>query len=350
MSKRCLYIGGTSSSQEVGPMGVPKGMAEAGCHAATCGDEQTNGMRLSHANGTVVDVFGNESPNEVSLELLNAFELISGGSSVPVPLGAQRLLALLGLNPEGVHRRAAAEQLWPDCSSPRASANLRSALCQARRACRVPLIDCVGQRLRLSPAVRVDVLWIRNSAQQIVDGLAPPYAGSETLIEELARELLPAWPDDWLGLDRERWNQMRLYALEGLAQRFLSAQRYLPALQAALVASAIDPVRETAHRIILEIHLSEGNQASAVRCYQRYEAYLQRELGVSPSPLMTDLMQGLPCLQRDRYGPQSSTARQAPVSAPYRPRRQANGSRARDEAATFSSRSGQRRNNGHGRR
>ncbi|MGW2426724.1 bacterial transcriptional activator domain-containing protein [Streptomyces sp. NPDC001709] len=143
---------------------------------------------------------------------------------------------------------------------------------------------------------------------------------------------------------------MRLYALEGLAQRLLSAQRYLPALQAALAAAAIDPIRETAHRIIIEIHLAEGNLASAVRSYHHYEAYLQRELGVSPSPQMTDLLPGLPCLQRDRHRQQSSTPRQTPVSRPDRLRWQADGVCAKDEAATFSLRPGQRRHDGQGRR
>ncbi|MFD0319319.1 AfsR/SARP family transcriptional regulator [Streptomyces flavalbus] len=325
-------------------MGKPKRISETGWQAVTCGDARTMRMRLAHAACKVVGVSGNQAPNQVSLELLNAFELTCSGSSVPVPLGAQRLLALLSLSPDGVHRGAAAEQLWPDYPCHRAAANLRSALCLARRACGVTLIDCIGQRLRLSPAVRVDMLCIRDSARQIVDGLAPPPADSETLVEGLTRELLPGWPDEWLHWDRERWNQMRLYALEGLAQRLLSAQRHLPALQAALAAAAIDPIRETAHRIIIEIHLSEGNVASAVRCYQHYEAYLQQELGVNPSPQMTDLLEGVPRLGGDRR------RQQAPVYRPDRLRRQVNGSPAQDEAASLSSRPDLRRNDAQGRR
>ncbi|MFM9634824.1 hypothetical protein ACKI10_45680 [Streptomyces galilaeus] len=217
-------------------MGKPKRISEAGWQAVTCGDARTMRMRLAHVACRVVGVSGNQAPNQVSLELLNAFELTCSSSNVLVPLGAQRLLAFLSLSPDGVHRGAAAEQLWPDYPCHRAAANLRSALCQARRACCVPLIDCVGQRLRLSPAVQVDMLGIRDAARQIVDGLSPPTADSEKLIEGLTRELLPGWPDEWLHWDRERWNQMRLYALEGLAQRLLSAQRYLPALQAALAS------------------------------------------------------------------------------------------------------------------
>ncbi|KUM99085.1 hypothetical protein AQI95_40570 [Streptomyces yokosukanensis] len=268
---------------------------------------------------------------------------------MPVPLGAQRLLAFLGLRPDGVHRGAAAEQLWPDYPSHRAAANLRSALCQGRRACHVPLIDAVGQRLRLSPAVRVDVLWIRDLARQIVDGLTPSSSDSEALIEKLTRELLPGWPDEWLHLDRERWEQMRLYSLEGLAQRLLTAQQYLPALQAALAATSIDPIRESAYRIIVEIRLAEGNVASAVRCYQHYEAYLQRELGVGPSPQMEALLQGLPCVQGDRCRQPRSAPTHVPASAPGTVHLQANGSRPRDAAATVSPRPFPHRNDGQGR-
>ncbi|GGQ37545.1 hypothetical protein GCM10010233_64490 [Streptomyces pseudogriseolus] len=173
------------------------------------------------------------------------------------------------------------------------------------------------------------MLRSRDAARQIMDGPAPPPADSETLIEEFTRELLPGWPDEWLYSDRERWDQMRLYALESLAQRLLTAQQYLPALQAALAATAIDAIRETAQRTVIEIHLAEGNVANAVRCYQQYEAYLQRELGVSPSPQMTDLLEGLPCLNGDRLRKQLSAPKQAAAPVSDRLRGQAGGPRAR---------------------
>ncbi|MFE3928013.1 bacterial transcriptional activator domain-containing protein [Streptomyces sp. YIM B13508] len=211
------------------------------------------------------------------------------------------------------------------------------------------LIDCIGRRLKLSPVVQVDLLCLRDSVRQIVDGLAPPPDDSETLIDELTQELLPGWPDEWLHSERERWDQTRLYALEGLAQVLLTTQQYLPALQAALAAITIDPIRETAHRIVIEIHLAEGNVASAVRCYQHYEAYVQRELGVSPSLQMTDLLHGLQDPKRERHRPQGSTPTQAPVSAPGGLHRQTNCSHPRDAAATLSPRPGIRRHDGQGR-
>ncbi|MFK0114025.1 BTAD domain-containing putative transcriptional regulator [Streptomyces sp. NPDC091217] len=248
---------------------------------------------MAHATCKVGDVSRNSYSNEISLGLLSPFELICADRQVRLPLGAQRLLAYLAMQTDGAHRGAAAEQLWPDYPCHRAAANLRSALCQGRRMVGVPLIDCIGQRLRLSPLVRVDLHRLRAAARHIVDGTGPPPDDSEALIDDLTRELLPGWPDDWLQLDRERWNQMRLYALERLAQRLMNSRQYLPALQAALAATAIDPIRETAQRIVMEVHLAEGNVASAVRCYQHYAKFLMHELEVSPSQQMTGLLKGL---------------------------------------------------------
>ncbi|TRO56199.1 bacterial transcriptional activator domain-containing protein, partial [Streptomyces sp. IB201691-2A2] len=115
----------------------------------------------------------------------------------------------------------------------------------------------------------------------------------DRLVEDLSQQLLPGWEEDWLALERERWDQMRLYALESLAQQFQSASQYLPALQAALAATAVDPIRETPHRILVEVHLAEGNVASAIKRYRDYRRFLQRELRVAPSPQMTQLVRNL---------------------------------------------------------
>ncbi|MBT2393405.1 bacterial transcriptional activator domain-containing protein [Streptomyces sp. ISL-1] len=231
--------------------------------------------------------------NSACLEVLSSFEFTNAGGRIALPMGAQRLLAFLALQSDGAQRAAAAEQLWPDCTSFRAAANLRSALCQGRRVGSVSVVDCVGQRLVLSPSIRVDLHGVRESARQVIKGQAPLPPEWDRLVGDLSRELLPGWTEDWLLVERERWDQMRVYALEGLAQQFQAAEQYLPALQAALAVIAIDPIRETAHRMVIEVHLAEGNVASALRRYRDYRAFLQRELRVAPSPRMTELVQNL---------------------------------------------------------
>ncbi|MEV7558952.1 bacterial transcriptional activator domain-containing protein [Streptomyces sp. NPDC089795] len=205
-------------------------------------------------------------------------------------MGAQRLLAFLALQDDGAHRAAVAEHLWPDCTPFRAAANLRCALCHGRRIGTVNVIEIVGQRILLAPAIEVDLRGAWESARQVTSGGGPLPEDWDGLIVGLSRELLPGWTEAWLTLERERWDHMRVYALESLAQQFQMAERYLPALQAALAVISIDPIRETAHRTVVEIHIAEGNVACAVKHYQAYRSLLQRELQVAPSPLMTQLI------------------------------------------------------------
>ncbi|MEU5431543.1 BTAD domain-containing putative transcriptional regulator, partial [Streptomyces olivoreticuli] len=221
------------------------------------------------------------------------FELTHAGNHVPLPLGAQRLLAFLALQDDAAHRCAAAEELWPDCTPFRAAANLRSALCQGRRAGSATLIDSTGHRLLLSASVRVDLHCTWESARQIIEHATPLPTGWDALVNALSRELLPGWAEDWLLTERDRWDQMRLYALESLAQQLQEQGYYLPALQAALAAIAVDPIRETAYRIVIEVHRAEGNIASAIKRYQEYRAFLHRELNVVPSPQMNQLIRDL---------------------------------------------------------
>jgi DNA-binding SARP family transcriptional activator len=180
-----------------------------------------------------------------------------------------------------------AEALWPDHRGGRAAANLRSALWQARRVGTVTVIDCAGQQISLSPTVDVDVWTVTRHAHQIVASQSPAELnGYAEVVEALARKLLPDWPDEWLVLEREGWDQLRLHALETLARRHITAETYLPALEVALTAVAIEPVRESDHRTVIEIRIVEGNSACAIKHYQRYRSLLQRELGVLPSQRM----------------------------------------------------------------
>jgi DNA-binding SARP family transcriptional activator len=115
----------------------------------------------------------------------------------------------------------------------------------------------------------------------------------DSFIDDLRKELLPGWSDDWLLLERERWDAVRLHTLELLAQQLLAAKRYLPALETALTAIAIEPVRESSHRTVIEVHIAEGNAGCALKHFHQYRAMLHREVGVVPSAQMTSLVHNL---------------------------------------------------------
>jgi DNA-binding SARP family transcriptional activator len=228
------------------------------------------------------------------IALLDGFEVAGSGKEALMPLGAQRLLAFLALANGSVHRAVASERLWPDCNPARAAANLRSALWRGRRIGDVALIECNGSRLQLAPTVQVDLKVALEESRRLTEtGRADGSADIDHFIPALSRALLPHWMDEWLILERERWDQIRLHTLEGVAQSLMGVGRYLPALEAALAAVAIEPVRESAHRTVVEVYIAEGNAACALKHYQRYRGLVQRELGVSPSRQMIKLVQPL---------------------------------------------------------
>lgn len=235
-----------------------------------------------------------EGSNKVHLALLGGFECIYGGRSVLLPLGSQRLLALLALRESGIHRTVAGERLWHDSPPERAAANLRSALWRGRSLGGVTMIESAGPRLRLAPAVDVDLRQILDQHGDLAQSGPPCHSISDhlALVDVLTRRLLPEWSEDWLVLERGRWEEFRLHALENLAGQLLAQGRYLDALQTALAATSIEPIRETAHRIVIEVHLAEGNTASALKYYQHYRELLRKELGVEPSARLDQLVQG----------------------------------------------------------
>jgi DNA-binding SARP family transcriptional activator len=72
-------------------------------------------------------------------------------------------------------------------------------------------------------------------------------------------------------LDRERTRQLSLHALEALCSRWTEMRRFGQAVQAGLAAVAGEPIRESAHRILMKAHLAEGNPGEAIRQYRTYE-------------------------------------------------------------------------------
>jgi DNA-binding SARP family transcriptional activator len=106
-----------------------------------------------------------------------------------------------------------------------------------------------------------------------------------------AAEILPGWYDDCVITERERIRQRLLHALEALGRRFLERNRPADAAEAALNAIRIEPLRESAQRLLIDAHLAEGNVSEALRIYRAYAALLRAELGIAPGPA---LAAGLP--------------------------------------------------------
>jgi DNA-binding SARP family transcriptional activator len=232
------------------------------------------------------------STTTARVHLLDGFRVSGDDGTAPttagaLPHGVQRLIAHLSLCGRPA-RGAIAGQLWPDVPEAQAHGSLRSALWRVQKA--VPgLVDVSGGAVTLAAGVRVDVRELVEWAHAVLDP-AVPVDGIRTPVTALAGELLPGWYDDWVLLERERLRQLRMHALEVLADRLVAAGRHGEAVQAAYAAARDEPLRESAHRAIVRVHLAEGNLAEAVRAYTAFRDALARELGVPPTRQMQELV------------------------------------------------------------
>jgi DNA-binding SARP family transcriptional activator len=231
--------------------------------------------------------------------LLGGFTLLREDEEIVLPMSAQRLIAVLALRERPLSRVYLAGLLWPEYSAERSLADLRTALWRVNHA-RALVVATSGMRLSLRDEVQVDVRALTAVGRAAV-GL-----GAKSVVAELAGmswfelslDLLPDWYDDWLVDDREGVRQLRLHALEVLSDELSLLGRHAEAIQAALAAVRLEPLRETAHATLIRAHLAEGNRSEARRQYYRCRDLLAAELAVEPSESIRRLISAPPALSR----------------------------------------------------
>ena len=225
------------------------------------------------------------------LSLLGGFELRCTGQDVAVSRIGQRLLALLALQGRPLERLWVAGTLWLDAPEERAGASLRSALWRLPQPGGTAVVEASATHLRLARDLAVDTRELVALAERLE---SPDGCGDHRPEPAaLARDLLPDWYEDWVVLERERFRQLRLHALEALCARLTEAGRFGAAVQAGLAAVSGEPLRESAHRTLIQAHLAEGNPGEAVRQYHLYRRLLADELALEPSAAIRGLVQPL---------------------------------------------------------
>ena len=227
----------------------------------------------------------------IQIGLVGAFDLRRDGRSADVATPAKRVLAFLALSERAVPREQVASVLWLGSNDERAAGSLRSALWKIRQ-CGDEIIETTQNCLRIAAGVRVDIRDAIAWARRVCDG-SVAIADGDLHDAFVSGELLPNWSDEWVVIERERLRQMRFHALETLVQRLVAADRYGDALELALTSLRTDPLRESAHRAVISVHLAEGNASEAVRHYRGYRDLLRSQLGIEPSDLMKRMVNAL---------------------------------------------------------
>lgn len=245
-------------------------------------------------------------PLEVSL--LGTFVVRAAGAECsPFPVSAQRLLAYLALKDRAVGRLAIAGALWPDATEFRAGASLRSALTRLDGMREAVISSSSG--LRLAESVTVDFLSASSLARRLLQlGSSPDESDLDAVaISALSLELLPDWYDEWAVDAAEDWRQTRMNALEVQARLLIERGRLAEAAGVAQIVIRVEPLRESAHALLIRIHLAEGNQSEALREFRQYRKLLLLELGLEPTALLSGLVADITTVD-DGVGPEGQTA------------------------------------------
>jgi len=288
----CMYAAVATFLETLSAESSPD-MYLLGAHCLRDGDRRvtlrylrlTNGRPDGRAmDGHHVDrpVHDLEQLDAVVVHLFAGPYVTVGAERREVPEGSKQLLAFVSLRRRRVERRQAAGSLWPFGDEERAAGNLRSALWRLRRA-GINVLVADKWSLALNTNVLVDLHLMEQWAARLIEGRP---AGRDLTVSSWvtdALDLLPGFYDDWALMERERIRQRILHALEALSERLAAAGRFADAVEAAMLATSAEPLRESAQRTLIKAHIAEGNLTEARRSYRAYHDLVHRELGVTLS-------------------------------------------------------------------
>jgi DNA-binding SARP family transcriptional activator len=256
------------------------------------------------------------------VEVLGNFRVTCGNETLVLSVSCARLVANLAVN-GGSSRPNLANRLWPAARPPQNASNLRTTLWRLERSA-PGLVRARGSALFLDAGetdVHVLLRWAHEAISNLGQPVSPPLG--------VGRELLPGWDDPWVAVVRAELHLLRVHALETVGAAFLMAGRVGQACQSALAAVALDPLRESATRLLIEVHLRGGNTVEALRCYDRFAGLLEREIGAAPSPAMSAIIAGYlgaePKRSRATRGADEARLRRRSNDRVPRPRRSAGG-------------------------
>jgi DNA-binding SARP family transcriptional activator len=236
---------------------------------------------------------------ETAICLMGGFRVMHGSGTIPMRPSAERLVARLALKGAQT-RQDVAQCLWADSSKATGLSALRTVLTRARLDAPHLVLE-EGRLLRLATN-NCDAADVHQWAISVLAGQEP-----ESYPRGLGEDLLPAWDDSWLAEEREELRGLQLHALDALGQRLVLSGMLSRAARAAMAAVRIDPLRESATRLLIEVHLRQGNDLDAIKRFRRYEVLLRNEIGLIPGPALRTLIAPVLAARADR--PEGSSSR-----------------------------------------
>ncbi|MFN2608966.1 MAG: BTAD domain-containing putative transcriptional regulator [Acidimicrobiales bacterium] len=236
----------------------------------------------------------------VRIRLAGRVEVVdAGGRSTSAGLGRLGRVALAYLVTQRhrpVPRHDLAEVLWEE-DLPRSwetslrglVSRLRGVLAEAGVGPGALVTASSTYSLVLPPGTSVDLEEAAAAlarARAALDAGHPAAAAADaaTAAEMAARPFLADAGGRWVEHRQAELRDLRLRALELVAEAAVAAGQVPDAVAAAEEAVSLEPLRESASVRLMAAHAAAGNRGEALRAYERCRRTLAEELGVHPSP------------------------------------------------------------------
>jgi DNA-binding SARP family transcriptional activator len=227
------------------------------------------------------------------VHLLSAFTCRIDGGEVALAELPRNLVINLVLADHRMSRGALMARLWPDEEPERAAKRLRQTLWRIRRLTRGRIVTADHEVVGLAEDACVDFTAALGLARFAVSATAElPELAARPLDHwrSLGRPLLAGATSGEVHTAQQRWDRLRLLALERVAEAMLFRGDIPAAIELASYAVEVDDLSEGPYRVLALAHLARNDIGMAQRVYGAYAALLRENLGIGPSAEFGDIL------------------------------------------------------------
>lgn len=236
--------------------------------------------------------------NELIIRVLGPLVIELNGRDITPHLSrkAQALLVYLACQQRPVAREVLTTLLWADSSAEQGMTNLRKTLSELRRWLPDHL-TAERQTIELAPPFWLDMAELNHRLPKETPAAAEmaEIATAVTLYRGpfLSNFSFADSPDFtlWAALQQEQVRQLVITAWHHLADDCLRQRRYHEGVQYARQLVEIEPLSESASRLLMLLLARSGQAEAALAEYDRCRQQLQIELGVKPTAVTQSLHQ-----------------------------------------------------------
>lgn len=234
--------------------------------------------------------------HKTAIQLFGRFEIRRGDGGA-VQLKSKKGRALLGYLAmhldQPVPRSRIASLLWEDQPEKMGRQNLRQILAELREEVGLDFDGGISKEMVQLDSRHFDVDAVRflACARNQSDPATAVALYTGDLTADL--EIRSAGFDEWLSLERRRLHSLALDIFGARVEALDAAGDKKQALIVCERLLALDPLRETTHRLLLPLEAAVNGRGSALARAEALTKILREQLGVSPEPATKALISAL---------------------------------------------------------